>query len=70
MTPLESMPVWLQIIMKFRPNTLFFDFVQVGLYRSAGIEIVWPQLLAVVGIGMALFAIAFVRFKKAVSMQQ
>ena len=64
------MPIWLQIIMKFTPNTQFVDFAQAVLYRGAGIETVWPQLLALVGIGMALFAIALVRFRKAVSMQQ
>ena len=64
------MPIWLQIIMKFTPNTQFVDFSQAVLCRGAGIEIVWRQLLALVGIGMALFAIALVRFRKAVSMQQ
>ena len=60
---LETMPAWLQNIMKFTPNTQFVDFSQAVLYRSVGIGTVWPQLLALPGIGAGLCAIALVRFR-------
>ena len=37
---------------------------QAILFRGAGVDIVWPQLLTLFGIGSALFAFALWRFRK------
>ncbi|CCJ07330.1 ABC transporter permease [Methylocystis sp. SC2] len=66
-TPLETMPIWLQNIMRFTPNTQFVSFAQATLYRGAGLEIVWPQLAALVAIGMVTLLICLLRFRKVVS---
>ncbi len=66
-TPLETMPIWLQNIMRFTPNTQFVSFAQATLYRGAGFEIVWPQLAALVAIGMVTLLICLLRFRKVVS---
>ena len=50
-TPLESMPAWLATIMQASPSTHFVSFAQSILYRGAGIDVVWPQFLAVAVIG-------------------
>ena len=50
-TPLESMPHWLATIMQASPSTHFVSFAQSILYRGAGIDVVWPQFLAVAAIG-------------------
>tara|TARA_R100000005_G_scaffold88808_1_gene58965 strand:+ start:900 stop:2033 length:1134 start_codon:yes stop_codon:yes gene_type:complete len=63
-TPLESMPEWLQFIMQFSPSTHYVSFSQSVLFRGAGMDIVWPQMLAMAGIGAAFFAAAFSRFRK------
>ena len=44
-TPLESMPHWLATTMQSSPSTHFVSFAQSILYRGAGIDVVWPQLL-------------------------
>ncbi|MAO54351.1 MAG: hypothetical protein CMM61_01450 [Rhodospirillaceae bacterium] len=62
-TPLESMPVALQNAVQVLPSTHFIKFAQAVLYRGAGIEIVWPELLTTAGIGMAFFAFALTRFR-------
>jgi ABC-2 type transport system permease protein len=62
-TPLEAMPPWLGIAMQVSPSTHFVDVAQSVLYRGAGLEIVWPQLLAIFGIGLAFLGIALVRFR-------
>ena len=64
MTPLESMPIWLQDVMQLAPSTHFVAFSQAVLYRAAGIEIVWPQLLALAAIGIGYFLVALWRFRK------
>jgi len=64
MTPRESMPQLAQTLMLAAPTTHFVAASQAILYRGAGLSVVWPQLLAIVAIGSALFAAALVRFRK------
>jgi len=68
-TPLESMPVWLARIMQASPSTHFVAFAQSILYRGAGLDVVWPQFLAVAGIGALFFGLAILRFRS-VSLQE
>jgi ABC-2 type transport system permease protein len=68
LTPIESMPRWLQNFMELSPSTHFVSFAQAILFRGAGLDIVWPQLLAIVGIGAAFFIIALARFRKAITL--
>ncbi len=62
-TPLESMPAWLATAMQASPSTHFVSFAQSILYRGAGIDVVWPQFLAVALIGGLFFGIAVLRFR-------
>lgn len=62
-SPLEGMPASLQIIMQASPSTHFTSFTQAVLFRGAGIEVVWPQLAAIIAIGTALFLLALTRFR-------
>ena len=62
-TPLESMPPVLQDMVQVLPSTHFIKFAQAVLYRGAGVEIVWPQLLATTGIGAVFFAFGLARFR-------
>lgn len=63
-TPMESMPVWLQNGMQISPSTHFVAFSQAVLYRGAGLDIVWPDMLAMLAIGAILFVIALRRFRE------
>jgi ABC-2 type transport system permease protein len=63
-TPVEAMPVVLRDIMQFSPSTFFVSFAQGILFRGAGWDIVWPQFLAVAGIGGVFFFAALRRFRK------
>lgn len=63
-TPMESMPYWLQNVMQFSPSTHFVALSQAVLYRGAGVAIIWPQMLALAGIGAAFFGLAALRFRK------
>ncbi|POF31666.1 ABC transporter permease [Roseibium marinum] len=66
-TPLESQPVVLQNVMRLVPSTQFVSFAQAILYRGAGIDIVWPHFLMVTVVGLALFALAGLRFRKSIA---
>jgi ABC-2 type transport system permease protein len=66
-TPLESMPRWLATVMQASPSTHFVSFAQSILYRGAGIDVVWPQFLAVALIGGLFFGFAILRFRSVAS---
>ncbi len=63
-TPRESMPEAVQQVMLAAPTTHFVQLAQAVLFRSAGVDIVWPQLLALAAIGAAFFAGALGRLRR------
>lgn len=66
-TPLESMPVWLQYLMKtISPTPHFVIFAQGVLYRGADASIVWPEILITAVIGSVFFGLALSRFRRVI----
>ena len=63
-TPMETMPVWLQGAMQIFPTPHFVSFSQAVLYRAAGIDVVWPELLVMAIISAVYFTISGVRFRR------
>jgi hypothetical protein len=57
-------PIWLQGAMQIFPTPHFVSFAQAVLYRAAGLDIVWPELLVMAIISGVYFAISGVRFRK------
>ena len=68
LTPRESMPQFVQTTMLVAPTTHFVKMAQAILYRGAGFDVVWPQMLAILVIGAAFFTIALARFRKAIAL--
>ena len=66
-TPRESMPEMVQQVMLAAPTTHFVVAAQAVLYRGAGLDMVWPQLLSILVIGGVLFTAALARFRKTIS---
>ena len=67
-TPRESMPELVQqIVMLAAPTTHFVAAGQAILFRGAGLDVVWPQFLALAAIGAVLFAFSLARFRKTIS---
>ncbi len=69
-TPRESMPEVVSDIMLGAPITYFVRLAQAILYRGAGLDTVWPEFLAITGIGAIFFLIAHARFRKSVTQTQ
>lgn len=69
-TPRESMPAVVQNIMLAAPATYFVRLAQAILYRGAGFDVIWRDLLAMTGVGAVFFGVALVRFRKAVTQTQ
>ena len=68
-TPVESMPLLIQHIVQLSPATQFVKLTQAVLYRGAGVDIVWPQLLAVAAAGALFLSVALARFRSMLARQ-
>ena len=68
MTPLDSMPEPMQIIMQLSPSTHFIKFAQAVLSRGASLDVIWPHVLSFLGIGCVFFATALARFRRTIAL--
>lgn len=66
-TPVESQPAWMQRLTLVLPSRHFVAFSQAIIYRGAGLATVWPQFLAVTGIGLALFVLSLSLFRQSIA---
>ena len=66
MTPYESMPLGLQYIMYLSPTTHFTELAQAILFRGAGLEIVYKNILAIIMIGLCFLFVSLFAFKRSV----
>ena len=54
-------------LMLAAPTTHFVSMAQAILYRGAGLEVVWPQMLALAAIGTVFFGAALALFRRHLS---
>lgn len=67
-TPMESMPTWLQIVMRtVSPTPHFVAFAQAVLYRGAGMWLVAGEMAAMGAMAAVALALALARFRKVLS---
>jgi ABC-2 type transport system permease protein len=64
LTPVENMPAVLAAVMSAAPDTHFVALARAVLFRGAGFDAVWPQLLALAAIGAAFCALSLWRFRR------
>lgn len=69
-TPLDSMPEWLQTLLQLSPTTHFFNSALAILYRGAGLDSVWPDLVWVAALGVLFFTTALGRFRRMITLVQ
>lgn len=63
----QGMPDIIQYVMQAAPTTHFVKFAQAILFRGAGLEVVWPQFLALALIGVVLFGFSLARLRKTIT---
>ena len=62
--PIESMPQVVQWITYLNPMRFFLVIIRAIFQKGVGIDILWPQLLALLIIGVSILSAAVLRFKK------
>jgi ABC-2 type transport system permease protein len=63
--PISTMPPWLQYLTYFSPLRYFLVVLRGTYLKGVGMEILWPQMLAMAALGISLLMIAVLRFHKA-----
>jgi ABC-2 type transport system permease protein len=63
--PISTMPHWMQLISYAIPLRYFLIVIRGTYLKGAGMDILWPQMAAMAGLGFALLATAILRFHKA-----
>ena len=63
--PVSTMPQWLQYLTYLSPLRYFLIVLRGTYLKGVGMEILWPQMLAMTALGISLLTIAVLRFHKA-----
>ena len=63
-TPMESMPSWLRSLMYLSPLRHYIEIAYGILLRGAGLDVLWTSVLPMAAIGVALFALGLLRFRR------
>jgi ABC-2 type transport system permease protein len=64
MTPIDSMPRWMQWLTFANPLRYFQEIARANMLKGAGFADVWPQMLALALFGSGIFGLATARFRK------
>src|ERR1017187_10143569 len=63
--PISTMPQWLQYLTYLSPLRYFLVVLRGTYLKGVGMEILWPQMLAMAALGISLLMFAVLRFHKA-----
>ena len=63
--PISTMPQWMQYLSYLIPLRYFLIVLRGTYLKGVGMEILWPEMAAMAGLGFSLLTIAILRFHKA-----
>jgi ABC-2 type transport system permease protein len=63
--PISTMPQWLQYCTYLSPLRYFLVVLRSSYVKGVGMDILWPQMLAMAVLGVSLLTISVLRFHKA-----
>jgi ABC-2 type transport system permease protein len=64
LTPVEAMPAWLQPITWLNPIRHFGIITRATLLKGSGMDVLWPNFLALIAFTVVLIAVSTWRFRK------
>jgi len=62
--PLENMPEWLQYLTYINPLRYFLVIIRGTFLKGIGLEVLWPQMLALAVLGGLMITLSSMRFRK------
>jgi len=64
MTPVEAMPAWMQPVTWLNPIRHFGIIARATLMKGSGLDVLWPNFLALIGFAVVLLSLSIWRFRK------
>jgi ABC-2 type transport system permease protein len=64
MFPIENMPVAIQYVTYLVPVRYYANVIRGIFLRGSGIDVLWPDALAMLAMGLSILALAALRFRK------
>ena len=64
LTPVEAMPSWMQPITLLNPIRHFGIITRATMLKGSGIDVLWPNFLALIGFAVVLVSLSIWRFRK------
>jgi ABC-2 type transport system permease protein len=62
--PIESMPEWVQYLTYANPLRYFLVIIRGVFLKGNGLDILWPQMLALGALGGFMLLLSSLRFRK------
>jgi len=62
--PIENMRRPIQLVTYLIPLRYYSEIIRGVFLRGSGIDVLWPEALTLLGMGVAILAIASLRFRK------
>ncbi|MEM8957680.1 MAG: ABC transporter permease [Pseudomonadota bacterium] len=69
-TPVESQPDWLQTVTLVLPSRHYMTLAQEVIYKGAGLETIWPELLGITVLGSVLLGLSLVLFRRSIALDR
>jgi ABC-2 type transport system permease protein len=63
--PISTMPQWLQYLTYASPLRYFLVVLRGTYLKGVGMDILWPEMSAMLALGLGLLTLAVLRFHKA-----
>ena len=61
---IASTPVFMQWLSHINPMTYYLIIIRGTFLKGVGIDVLWPQMLALAALGVALLGLSVLRFRK------
>jgi ABC-2 type transport system permease protein len=62
--PLENLPTWIQYLTYLNPLRYFLAIIRGVFLKASGLEILWPEMLALAVLGGIMLLLSSLRFRK------
>ena len=65
--PIENMPGWIQPLTYAIPLRYYLDVIKGIFLTGAGLAELWPDLVAMLAIGVVIFTASVIRFRRSLA---
>jgi ABC-2 type transport system permease protein len=62
--PIENMPPAIQLLTYTIPLRYYAEIIRGVFLRGSGLGVLWPEAVVLLGMGIAIMAVASLRFRK------